>query len=552
MNGVNGMNGHHENGELSNGSNKGVWTIGLINCQFKYLTAETFGFKTFDQNSRLGSVIINANGASLKKKQIWTLEPAGGEAAAIYLRSHLGKYLAVDSFGNVTCESDEKEQGGKFLITVPDNSNPSGRWALKNIARGYYLGASADKLTCTAKTPGNAEFWLVHLAARPQVNLRSVGRKRFAHLSENLDEIHVDANIPWGEDTLFTLEFRVDDGGKYALHTCNNKYLSREGKLVDECNPNCLYSAEYHSGQLALRDISGAYLSPIGSKAVLKSRSNSVTKDELFTLEDSLPQASFVAALNSRYVSVKQGSNTNVVGGRGFGIGKPAEVDTSGPGVDVTANQDEISDHETFQLEWDSATKRWYIRTMQDRYWTLESGGGIQASGDKRSSNALFDLVWQGDGSVCFRANNGKLIATKRSGHLYANSDVVDDSSKYFFYLVNRPILVLKCEQGFVGFKAGSSIRLECNRATYETIQVERGEKGVVYFKGRNGKYWHVDGEGVNVDSDAAEGFFLELREPTRICLKSAGPSGCYLSAGKNGAFRLTDTDCATATKWEY
>jgi fascin 1/2 len=134
-----------------------------------------------------------------------------------------------------------------------------------------------------------------------------VGRKRFAHLSENLDEIHVDANIPWGEDTLFTLEFRVDESGKYALHTCNNKYLSREGKLVDSCNPNCLYSAEYHSGQLALRDRQGGYLSPIGSKAVLKSRSLTVTKDELFSLEDSLPQASFVAALNGRYVSVKQG-----------------------------------------------------------------------------------------------------------------------------------------------------------------------------------------------------------------------------------------------------
>jgi len=140
-----------------------------------------------------------------------------------------------------------------------------------------------------------------------QVNLRSVGRKRFAHLSENLDEIHVDANIPWGEDTLFTLEFRVDESGKYALHTCNNKYLSREGKLVDTCNPNCLFSAEYHSGQLALRDRQGAYLSPIGSKAVLKSRSQTVTKDELFSLEDSLPQASFVASLNGRYVSVKQG-----------------------------------------------------------------------------------------------------------------------------------------------------------------------------------------------------------------------------------------------------
>ncbi len=32
-----------------------------------------------------------------------------------------------------------------------------------------------------------------------------------------------------------------------------------------------------------------------------------MTKDELFSLEDSLPQASFVAAANDRYVSVKQG-----------------------------------------------------------------------------------------------------------------------------------------------------------------------------------------------------------------------------------------------------
>lgn len=34
----------------------------------------------------------------------------------IYLRSHLDKYLAVDSFGNVTCEGEEKEPGSKFHI----------------------------------------------------------------------------------------------------------------------------------------------------------------------------------------------------------------------------------------------------------------------------------------------------------------------------------------------------------------------------------------------------------------------------------------------------
>ena len=48
-------------------------------------------------------------------------------------------------------------------------------------------------------------------------------------------------------------------------------------------------------------------------------------------------------------------------------------------GVDVTANQEEISDHETFQLEFDDMSKRWYMRTMQDKYFTQQSGGGIQA-----------------------------------------------------------------------------------------------------------------------------------------------------------------------------
>ena len=112
--------------------------------------------------------------------------------------------------------------------------------------------------------------------------------------------------MPWGENTLFTLEFR-EQQNKYAIHTCNNMYLSRDGRLAPEVNSQCLFACEYHGGYIALRDQEGLYLSPIGSRAVLKTRSNVVTKDELFSLEDSLPQASFVAAANSRYVSVKQG-----------------------------------------------------------------------------------------------------------------------------------------------------------------------------------------------------------------------------------------------------
>ena len=52
--------------------------------------------------------------------------------------------------------------------------------------------------------------------------------------------------------------------------------------------------------------------------------------------------------------------------------------------MDVTANQDEISDDETFQLEFEPSTKRWYMRTMKDKYFTLQPGGGVQANENKR------------------------------------------------------------------------------------------------------------------------------------------------------------------------
>jgi len=55
------------------------WTMGLINSAGKYLTAETFQFK------------LTANGTSMRKKQIFTLERAGDNIA---LKSCLGRYLS--------------------------------------------------------------------------------------------------------------------------------------------------------------------------------------------------------------------------------------------------------------------------------------------------------------------------------------------------------------------------------------------------------------------------------------------------------------------------
>ena len=63
-------------------------------------------------------------------------------------------------------------------------------------------------------------------------------------------------------------------------------------------------------------------------------------------------------------------------------------------GVDVTANQEEISDHETFQLEFDDKSKRWYMRTMQDKFFTLGGAGGIQAKEVRRLDKFLFSLFF--------------------------------------------------------------------------------------------------------------------------------------------------------------
>jgi len=109
-----------------------------------------------------------------------------------------------------------------------------------------------------------------------------------------------------------------------------------------------------------------------------------------------------------------------------------------------------------------------------------------------RENTALFEIQWHEDGSIALRASNGKFVGTKRSGHLYANCEDASEGgeekkARYFFYLVNRPVLVLKCEQGFVGYKGVGSSRLECNKASYETIRVERADAGAVHFKGENG-----------------------------------------------------------------
>ena len=56
----------------------------------------------------------------------------------------------------------------------------------------------------------------------------------------------MEENVPWGEDTLFTLEFR-EEANKYAVHTCTNMYLQTDGKLAPQA----------HKVEKKIRDLRG-------------------------------------------------------------------------------------------------------------------------------------------------------------------------------------------------------------------------------------------------------------------------------------------------------
>lgn len=49
-------------------------------------------------------------------------------------------------------------------------------------------------------------------------------------------------------------------------------------------------------------------------------------------------------------------------------------------GIDVTANQEEETDKETFQMEYQRESHAWAFRTIDNKYWSLDpTSAGVQA-----------------------------------------------------------------------------------------------------------------------------------------------------------------------------
>ena len=127
-------------------------------------------------------------------------------------------------------------------------------------------------------------------------------------------------------------------------------------------------------------------------------------------------------------------------------------------GVDLSANQSEVTQHETFQIEYNDKYDCWYLSTKDGKYWSPGVASAVHVSQPNMSVKGRFRLSWNQDEGTCSLSliddDNDQLkpLCARKSGQLYTGGG---ESIKFHIKFMNRTNVCLRASNssGFVGTK---------------------------------------------------------------------------------------------------
>ncbi|XP_069757822.1 fascin-like isoform X3 [Narcine bancroftii] len=195
-----------------------------------------------------------------------------------------------------------------------------------------------------------------------------------------------------------------------------------------------------------------------------------------------------------------------------------------------------------------------YIKTFKTESPSLDELFSLDPSPGQVSIRSLLSCKYVSLGpgpKVIIKTGDGKILTTQSTGQLGVGHSTADDSQEFILKLVNRPLLILKSDFGFVAFGSGTQ-RLDGNRPMYEASRMTSDEDGYYQFKlVSTDKYWELDKDGyITGTGEQPINFIIQLVGSNVLILK--GPNGKYIITHQSGDFKATGEDAKSATMFLY
>lgn len=126
-------------------------------------------------------------------------------------------------------------------------------------------------------------------------------------------------------------------------------------------------------------------------------------------------------------------------------------------GVDLSANQNDVTAHEVFQIEYEEDSDAWHLTTSDGNYWAQGPASTVQVATRDYQARAKFRLDWNSDDGSCSlfvldQDGQPKSLGARKSGQLYTGGP---ESIRFYIKFINRTSISLRGinSSGFVGTK---------------------------------------------------------------------------------------------------